>query len=223
VFRDSYRDTFAAVGVQLSIDDGCASADIDGAEKRLQVKIPLSLREYYLLSGWEKRINQFHNRLLAPEKWFIESDHLVFMEENQWVLYWGISAHEGPKTDAPVFQGVNLRIKGIQWHAEHDSCFIFLNAMAIWHASFGGAAANTAMGYVEEERARRTLDENWILVGEVNAMRAYKKGRQAACFLKWEDLLQRRHNLPAWRVSAAAATAADLEQLKTTLRAQWEQ
>ena len=223
VFTDSYRDTFVTVGVQLRSEDGCASADIEAAERRLGIKIPVSLKEYYLLSGREKRINQFHNRLLPPEKWFTDSSHLVFMEENQWVVYWGISPVQEPKTDTGVFQGFKLRDKGIDWHAEHDSCFTFLNVMAIWHASFGGAVANTAVGYVQEELARSTLDEGWELVGEVNAMRAYKQVGRAICFLKWEDFLQKKRNLPPWRVFAAAATEADLERVKAPLQAQWEQ
>lgn len=223
MFTDSYRDIFATVGVQLRSEDGCASAELEDAERRLGIKIPVSLKEYYLLSGREKRINQFHNRLLLPEKWSIDSSHLVFMEENQSVVYWGISAAPESKTDAGVFQGVNLRDKGIDWHAEHDSCFTFLNVMAIWHASFGGAAANTAVGYVQEEPARSTLEEGWQFVGEVNAMRAYKQVGRAICFLKWEDFLQKKLNLPPWRVIAATATEADLERVKTSLQAQWEQ
>jgi hypothetical protein len=70
VFTDSYRDTFAAVGVQLRSDAGCANADIADAEKRLGIITPESLREYYLLSGPEQRVNQVHNRLLSQEKWF---------------------------------------------------------------------------------------------------------------------------------------------------------
>jgi hypothetical protein len=79
VFTDSYRETFANVGFQLRSEDGCASADIERAETRLGLKIPLSLKEYYLLSGGERRVNQSHNRLLPPGKWFTDSNHLVFI------------------------------------------------------------------------------------------------------------------------------------------------
>jgi hypothetical protein len=223
MFTDSYRDTFATVGIQLRSQDACPSGDVEGAERRLGIKLPVSLREYYLFSGWEKRLNQFHNRLLPPEKWFTDSNYLVFIEENQRVVYWGIPASPEPQPDAPVFQGVNLGNKGIEWHAEHDSCFMFLNVMALWHASFGGAVANTAVGYVQEEMTRRTLDEHWQFVGEVNAMRAYKQIGRAVCFLKWEDSLQKKRQLPAWRVFAAAASEAELEEIIDSLEAQWEQ
>jgi hypothetical protein len=87
------------------------TADIDDAEKRLGVRLPGSLKEYYLVAGREKRINQLHNRLLPPEKLRIDSERLVFMEENQWVVYWGVPAVRETEPDAAVFQGVNRRDK----------------------------------------------------------------------------------------------------------------
>jgi len=69
----------------------------------------------------------------------------------------------------------------------------------------------------------RLLDDQWQLVGEVNAMRAYKQLGCAVCFLKWEDFIQRKRNLPAWRIFAAAASEDDLERTKHSLPAQWEE
>ena len=138
MFTEGYRDTFATVGILLGSQDGCPSADVDNAERRLGIKLPVSLKAYYLLSGREKRLNQFHNRLLPPAMMFADSDYVVFMEENQRVVFWGTLGTREAKDDGPVFQGVNVRDKAIDRHPEHESCFTFLNVMAIWHASFGG-------------------------------------------------------------------------------------
>jgi hypothetical protein len=178
------------------------------------------LREYYLLTGREKRINKHHNRLRAPADWLVDSGRLVFMEENQWVVYWGVPACSQEKTDAAVFQGVNLHQKGIHWTLEQESCFVFLNVMAAWHASYGGAVANRAVGYVDGDLTRKTLDKDWTFVGEVNRMRAYRRGERAICFLPWKDRLRR--NLPPWRVFAAAPTHAGLQSIQVELQAQWE-
>jgi hypothetical protein len=223
VFTESYQETFATLGVQLRSEDACSTADIEDAETRLGVRLPGSLKEYYLVAGREKRVNQFHNRLLPPKKLWIDSERVVFMEENQWVIYWGVPAARETGPDAGAFQGVNRRDKGIEWHPEHDSCFTFLNVMAAWHASFGGAASHTAVGYVDENATRAALDEQWKLIGEVNAMRAYKQSGRAVCFLKWEDFIQKDRKLPAWRVFAAAAGSNELDGLKASLQAQWEQ
>jgi hypothetical protein len=222
VFTEAYQDTFGTLGIRLGCEAACSSADIDDAERRLGFRLPGSLKEYYLVAGREKRINQFHNRLLPPEKLWIDSERVVFMEENQWVVYWGVPAARELMQDAAVFQGVNRRDQGIEWHPEADSCSTFLNVMAVWHASFGGTAAHSAVGFVDERTTRATLDEQWKLIGEVNAMRAYKQSARAVCFLKWEDFIQKHRKLPAWRVFAAAASADELEQLKASLQAQWE-
>jgi hypothetical protein len=221
VFGESYHETFAAIGVRLGKEDECAGADIEDAEKELGIRIPTCLKDYYVVCGREKQINQFHDRLLAPDEWFVDAERLIFMEENQRVVFWGIPASQQRTKDAAVFQGVNLEGESIEWHPEHDSCFTFLNVMAIWHASGGGAAANTAVGYVDERSTRKALDVHWKLVGEVNGMRAYTQSGRALCFLKWEDSIQKKSRLPPWRVYAAAATEADLERIKTSLQAQW--
>ena len=222
VFADSYREMFATVGVELGTEDACPPADVEDAERRLGVRVPRCLKEYYLLCGREKRLNQFHNRLLPPGKWFTDSGHVVFMEENQRVVYWGVAADREAKADARVFQGVNRR-EGIEWHPEHDSCFTFLKVMALWHASFGGAVGNRAVGYVEAT-ARNMLDGEWQLVGEVNDMRAYRQDGRAICFLKWEPrfLFEKKLNRPPWRAFAAAASEADLQRIKASLPAGWE-
>ena len=68
MFTEAYHDTFATVGIRLRSEDGCERADIEDAERHLGIKIPVSLKEYYLAPGREKRINQFHNRLLCDPR-----------------------------------------------------------------------------------------------------------------------------------------------------------
>jgi hypothetical protein len=228
-FTDSYRATFATVGIHLRDEDGCAKADLERAEKRLGIEIPASLQEYYMLSGREKRINQVFDRLRDPNRWEIDSvhwdidsDRTVFMKENQCVASWGIPTARVRKKDDGVSVGFNIIKKGIQWRAEHDSCFTFLNVMILWHASFGGAAVDNAVGYVQEESVRKSLDEGWQFVGEVRGMRAYKRDAQAVCLAKWEDFIQKKRKLPPWRVHAAAASATGLERIKSALPAEWE-
>jgi hypothetical protein len=229
MFADSYHNTFATVGVQLTGEDGCPSIDIENTERRLGIQIPVSLHEYYLLAGREKRINQFFDRLRFPEQWEIDSTHwdtdsdqVVFMEENQSVAFWGIPSATERKTDDAVAVGFNIRQKGVQWRAEHASCFTFLNVMILWHASFGGAAAHRAVGFVQEQATREALDAAWQFVGEVRSMRAYRRNGQAICFLKWQDPIQKMRKLPAWRVYAAAASEGEFEQIKAAFPAQWE-
>lgn len=66
---------------------------------------------------------------------FIESRRVVFLEENQCVVYCGLAAGGDAKSNTESFQRVDLNNSGIEWHPERDSCSTFL--MAICHASFG--------------------------------------------------------------------------------------
>ena len=67
MFTEAYRDMFATLGIQLRPEDGCASADVENGERRLEITIPQSLREYYVLAGREKRINQFQEEITRFE------------------------------------------------------------------------------------------------------------------------------------------------------------
>lgn len=62
-----------------------------------------------------------------------------------------------------------------------------------------------------------------MLIGEVNAMRAYKQAGRAVCFVKWEDFMQKHRKLPAWRVFVVAASADELDRLTDSLQALWEE
>lgn len=121
-----------------------------------------------------------------------------------------------------MFQGVNHHEKEIKWYAENALCSVFLNVMAIWHGSFGGAASYSSVGYVDEKSARKQLDSAWQFIGEVNSMRTYSCAYGALCFLKWEDVIQMKRKLSAWRVFAAAATKKNLEEIHKQLSAEWE-
>lgn len=224
MFTEEYRQTFSELGIELSSGDGVPAAELDAAEVQLGITLPSALRDYYLVAGREPQINQVHNRLRLPTNWSVDADKLIFMEENQCVVYWGIDCSYKPIADSVVWQGANIRRQGIHWSekAESDSCGTFLKVMAIWHAAFGGAVANTAVGYVDEQNTRTLFDDQWTLVGEVNKMRAYQQSGKSACFLKWEDPIQKMRNLPAWRVFVAAASPSLLEELKATVPAQWE-
>lgn len=219
---DSYRELFSCLGIQLRQEDGCSVEEISRVEEKMEIKIPESLRNFFLIAGRENRVNQFHNRILFPEKWELDSGYLIFLEENQNVVYWGVPAIQKSAADAEVFHGVNLRDDGIEWHKEHDSCSTFLQVMIAWHASCGGAVDHTAVGYVDELVTRERLDGEWQLIGEVNAMRAYRRPNQLVCFLKWEDMVQKIRKISPWRVFAAAASSADLEETKQLLTATWE-
>lgn len=198
------------MGYRLTVRDGRAESRIAAAEKRLGVGVPKALRDYYLVAGGERRFNHIFDRLLAPSEWFVDSGHLVFMEENQAVVFWGTVATADPAPDPPVFQGVNG--DPIEWYQEHEKCSVFLLVTLHWHGAFGGAMRWADTAAVDPQLVRH-LDRHWRFAGEVNAMRAYNRPGQAVCFLQWDD---------SWRVFGGTSTKDGLAEMAKDLGLEWD-
>src|SRR5262245_18525524 len=126
VFNQQYRSIFETVGYQLTAEDGTPASDIHSAEQRLGNAVPDALRSYYLVAGAERNFNIVHNHLLPPADWSIDQGKLIFMEENQVVVVWGVKATGEPGANPPVYQGVNANDELIYWYKEQDRCSVFL-------------------------------------------------------------------------------------------------
>jgi hypothetical protein len=57
----------------------------------------------------EKLLNQCYNRLLAPAEVFVESGRIVFMAENQAVVYWAVKGTS--ENDNPVVEQGSFTIR----------------------------------------------------------------------------------------------------------------
>ena len=151
----------------------------------------------------------------------IDDGFLVFMEENQCVVFWGISVDQVSDRDPAVFIGVNRHEEGIEWHPEHDSCHEFLNTMLVWHASYGGAAKSCAVGHGDEFAMRQWLDQQCQLVGEVNDTRAYRHEYGSMSFLYKDDFVTKMRKVSPWQVYAAATSASNMKLLRSSFDVTW--
>jgi hypothetical protein len=86
--------------------DGASDARLRESEKRLGMPLPPALRDYFLVAGLASE-NREHNRLFLPEELLVEGGHLVFMEENQAVVHWGLPLAAARRADPIVWQRVN--------------------------------------------------------------------------------------------------------------------
>lgn len=209
-FRDQYRHAFSNLGAPLKPTDGISESTLRAAEKRFGIRIPKALADYYLVAGREQRLNCVYNRLLPPGEWFIDADHLVFMEENQAVVYWGVEVCRQPSSNVRLYQGVNG--DPVIWHIEHERCSTFLLVMLHWQGAFGGAMPWCGTAPTTPQLVN-TLNRGWTFVGEVNAMRAYSRSGQAACILLWED---------SWRVFCGATKREKARTLANELGVSWD-
>jgi hypothetical protein len=103
-FREQYRRIFERLGRPLSARDGIPDQTIAAAEKKLGVRLPRALRDYYLVAGGERVLNRAFNRLCAPRDWELHKGKLIFLEENQTVVVWGVTAFARPSEDPGVSQ-----------------------------------------------------------------------------------------------------------------------
>lgn len=130
MFKGYYRRRFAELlGNPLAPADGLGDEAVGAAVSRRRLAVPRGLSDYYAVAG-RHRINQEYNRLLGIRRLYWEGDHLVFMEENQWVAVWGVSRADMPATNPVVWQASTDEPQ--KWFAEPYRLRQFIMAMWRW-------------------------------------------------------------------------------------------
>ncbi|MFG3529437.1 SMI1/KNR4 family protein [Streptomyces sp. NPDC047917] len=104
----------------LTEADGRAPAELDAAQARLGLPLPVALREAYRLLGRRPDLTDNQDSLLAPEDLYLDADRgvLVFRVENQSCAYWGIRVTDLDQDDPPVVIRADLvRPTADDWEA----------------------------------------------------------------------------------------------------------
>lgn len=139
VLAESLRFVEAIFG-PLGSDAGVPAEEVKAAEKRLQLSLPEALRELYRRTGKLASLHAAHNTLVAIDEVDFADDRLIFYEENQGVVAWGIERSRLADADPPVEQGQPPREVGGRWEfsPEFASISEFVHAQAAWQAVNGG-------------------------------------------------------------------------------------
>jgi hypothetical protein len=218
-FRNLYRKTFWALGHRLTARDGMPAGRIAAAEKKLGLRLPAALRDYYLVAGRERSLNHAFNHLRAPGGWEKHASKLIFLEEQQCVVVWGVTvAASSPADDPAVFQGPMVDDEPSGWYLEQRRCSAFLVFMLHLQAAYGGGMRFTGAAAAAKSLIK-ALDRNWYFAGEVNGMRAYSRPGQVVCIAPWPDLLG---GGKSWRVFAGACAEEGLEAIANELGLAWD-
>jgi hypothetical protein len=122
----------AVLGRDLLPSDGTPEQRIRAAEEALRIGLPAAMREYYLAAGEADRLNRAHNILFRPEDLRFEQNYLIFMEENQGVVHWGIAMSELAHPDPTVWQRVNS--DSLEWYSEEMDFSTFITKNLSWQA-----------------------------------------------------------------------------------------
>ena len=125
-----YRRTLRVIfGRPLITRDGLPEQRLRRAEKRLGMPLPAAMRDYYCVAGAASE-NREHNRLFTPEELFLEEGRLLFMEENQAVVHWGVPLRSKRRADPEVWQRVNG--DKAEWHSEQMAFSAFILKNLAW-------------------------------------------------------------------------------------------
>jgi uncharacterized protein (TIGR02996 family) len=176
-----YRTAFAALARPLKPSDGFPEKRVAEAERRLGIRMPRALRDYYLLAGRFDRFNQAHDHLLPPEEWEGTSGKVAFLVENQGVWQCSVKLNDPAGEDPPVV-GEYLDSRD-RWR-EPEPCSAFLVTHLYYQAVYG----NDAMDYLgmaditPQELA--IIEKTWPFIGQSNDVRAFGRTGQAACVLE---------------------------------------
>jgi hypothetical protein len=137
-FHERYADLIRRhLGREPRRSDGVSDAALAKCERRLDIRLPAAVREYYLMAGRLEQLNRAHNFLYAPDELRIEDGHLWFMEENQAVVHWGLPLKRLAEPGPTVYQRANE--EGARWYSMRLRFSIFLIRVYDWQAGFAEA------------------------------------------------------------------------------------
>lgn len=123
---------------------GFAESEIAVMEKAMNITLPAKLREYYLTLGKHEALNNSYNRLLEPQGGVAFSDdgYLVFYEENQGVVNWGMKKDDLQQPDPAVYGGYTDDKGNFNWYLELPATETSLLMLAVYNGVLGGLKYN---------------------------------------------------------------------------------
>ncbi len=89
----------------LNPEDRYEKETLSALEERLGHNLPIVFFEFYRIAGKASSIWNQQDHLLSPTELLIKDDKLVFIQENQGVVWWYISVEEFASNDPPVYLG----------------------------------------------------------------------------------------------------------------------
>jgi hypothetical protein len=127
------------LGREPKRSDGITEASLKKCERRLGVRLPTAVRDYYAIAGRLNQLNKAHNVLFALDELRVGDGYLWFMEENQSVAHWGLPVKRLTEDDPIVYQRTN--VDDAKWDSEKTRFSTFLIRMFDRQAGFAEAPA----------------------------------------------------------------------------------
>ncbi|WPQ61175.1 hypothetical protein SIO70_22710 [Chitinophaga sancti] len=131
--------------------------------------LPLILKGYYLTLGKHAAVNYSHNRLLKPDQIvFSQDEYLIFYEENQGVVFWGIKKSDLALPNPPVYGNYSGDEMNPDWHQECATTDGFLLLMAVYNGVLGGLEFNANSFEAVPLETVVYVQENYVELKEIS-------------------------------------------------------
>ena len=129
-----YTNLVASLLPPVGKSSGYSEAAVTKADRRLGVRLPTLLKEFYLQVGKRGDINADFHRLVLPEDLYVDDEGvLVFYDENQEACHWGVKASHANDYDPPVVRWIHGN--GASWTHEFNRLSDFILDMLFLQAS----------------------------------------------------------------------------------------
>ena len=147
---------------------GFEESEIVELEKQLGIVLPAKLSEYYLNLGKHNAINYSHNRLLQPADIdFSQDEYLIFYEENQAVVSWGIKKEDLLNPNPLVYGNYSSDELNPDWHLEFPTDG-FLLMVAVYNGVLGGLKYNANRLETIKPEVVSYIKDNWQEVADIS-------------------------------------------------------
>lgn len=113
------------LGRVLHSQEQMTDEEVTNKTQHLNIPLPAALQAFYMAIGKVSLFTQGFQHFLLPEQLYTVDDKLVFLKENQEVIYWAVDL----KKPQLVYQTTNLFIENepTQWYQEALPLPMFLN------------------------------------------------------------------------------------------------
>ena len=184
-FWRAYGRTAAAFFGPIGKADGLSEKQVLACEKRLGFALPLLLRQFYLRAGKRSDLTRKWHRLLRPPELRVSAEALVFFEESQQVVFWGIKLTDGPKADPPVCQANNHTQERLVWYPDHDHLSdFFLTMLYRQFLDYGENAEATTISRKTLAAIRRGWPRVTLRGKNLGKMEVFARNGQALCVFR---------------------------------------
>jgi hypothetical protein len=215
-FGDVYRQLVADYYRPLNAKDGLAESEVTACERELGYALPQVLRDFYLAAGNLNEVNDAHHHLVCPSELAPDPSgrSLIFYDENQHVVSWGIDLRKIKESDPPVLQGINPKPR--TWGLEFSRLSDFLIMMFYLQLVEGNALGYGGLARIDERQFNK-LAATWP--SDVLVKEDHQGGPTIFC-TPGQVLLVTKEVHP-YRLHVAARTRDDFLQVEKVLAITW--